>query len=213
MKQHIETVQEEIANSITHGVGALLSVSAMSILVVLAYQRGDPWRMVSFSIYGATLVIMYLSSTFYHAFPFSGVKRVFKILDHAAIFLLIAGSYTPFCLVTLRGAWGWSIFGVVWGIALFGIVFKAIFPVRFRFTTTVLYLFMGLIIVIAVKPLLANLPRGGLTWIAMGGASYVCGIAFYLWDSLPFSHTVWHLFVLGGSALHFFGILFYVLPM
>ena len=208
-----ETMGEEIANSITHGIGACLSIAALSILVTLAGIRGDAWRVLSFSIYGATLVLLYLASTFYHVFTHPGTKRIFQVLDHSAIYLLIAGTYTPFCLVTLRGGWGWSIFGVVWGIAILGITFKAFYTGRFGILSTVLYIVMGWIVVVAVKPIIDRLPIGGLVWLLLGGISYTGGIVFYAWEKLPFSHTIWHIFVLGGSVLHFFGILYYVLPM
>ncbi len=208
-----ETRKEEIANSITHGIGAALSIAALSILVVFAGLRGDAWRVVSFSIYGSTLVLLYLASTFYHVFSNPRVKRVFHVFDHSAIFLLIAGSYTPFCLVTIRGGWGWSLFGVVWGIAIFGIVFKAFSTGRYNFVSTALYIAMGWIAVIAIKPLVAQLPPGAFAWILLGGLSYTLGVIFYAWERLPYGHAIWHLFVLGGSTLHFFAVLFYVLPM
>ena len=208
-----ETRREEIANSITHGIGAALSIAALSVLVVFAGLRGDAWRVVSFAIYGATLVLLYLASTFYHVFPNPRVKRVFHVFDHSAIFLLIAGSYTPFCLVTIRGGWGWSLFGVVWGIAIFGIVFKAFFTGRYNFVSTALYIAMGWIAVIAIRPLVAQLPTGAFAWILLGGLSYTVGVVFYAWERLPYGHAIWHLFVLGGSTLHFFAVLFYVLPM
>ena len=208
-----ESLKEEIANSISHGVGAGLSIAALSILIVMAARHGDAWRIVSFSIYGSTLVLLYLASTFYHIFSNSSVRRVFHVFDHSAIFLLIAGSYTPFCLVTIRGGWGWSIFGIVWGIAVLGIVFKAFFTGRFNIVSTILYLLMGWIIVIAIKPLLGSLPAGGFIWLGLGGGCYTAGIIFFAWKKLPFGHFIWHLFVLGGSILHFFGILLYVLPM
>ncbi len=208
-----ETRKEEIASTITHGIGAALSIAALSVLVVFAGLRGDAWRVVSFSIYGATLVLLYLASTFYHFFSNPRVKRVFHIFDHSAIYLLIAGSYTPFCLVTIRGGWGWSIFGVVWGIALFGIMFKAFFTGRYNFVSTALYLVMGWIIVIAIKPLVVYLPAGAFPWLILGGLSYTAGVVFYAWERLPYGHAIWHLFVLAGSTLHFFAILLYVLPM
>lgn len=208
-----QTLKEEIANSISHGIGAGLSIAALSILVAMAGLYGDAWRVVSFSIYGSTLILLYLASTFYHSFTNPTAKWVFHVFDHSAIYLLIAGSYTPYCLVTMRGGWGWSIFGVVWGIAIFGIVFKALFTGRFNVVSTILYVMMGWIIVIAIRPLLVNLPTGGFIWLVLGGACYTAGILFFAWQKLPFSHFIWHLFVLAGSILHFFGILFYVLPM
>jgi len=207
-----QTRGEEIANSILHGIGAGLSVAALSILVVLASLKGDPWRIVSFSIYGAALVLLYLMSTLYHGLPYPRAKRVFRRLDHAAIYLLIAGTYTPFTLVTMRGTWGWTLFGIVWGMALAGVVFKAFFISRFEVLSTFLYVAMGWCVVVAIKPLLTALPPGALPWNICRGLAYTGGVVFYLWDRKPYFHTVWHLFVMAGSAFHFFSMLFFVLP-
>jgi hemolysin III len=206
------TVGEEIAHSITHGIGAVLGIAALVILVVLAARQNDIWRVVSFSIYGATLTLLYLASTLYHAIQHEKAKRVFKILDHSAIYLLIAGTYTPFLLVTLRGGWGWSLFGVVWALAIAGIVFKAIFIQRMRKWSVIFYILMGWLIVVALKPVLSVFPRAGVYWLAAGGLLYTGGVIFYMMRSVKFSHTIWHLFVLGGSICHFFAILMYVLP-
>ena len=207
------SLPEEIANSVTHGVGAALSVAALSVLVTCAGLFGDAWRVVGFSIYGATLVLLYLFSTLYHAFQNPRVKAVFRVLDHAAIFLLIAGTYTPLSLVTLRGAWGWTMFGVLWGCAVLGIVTTVAFMNAPKWLTAGIYIFMGWLAVIAIKPLVAALPTGGLVLLAAGGLSYTGGVVFYVWDRLPFNHAIWHLFVLGGSACHFFCMMYYVLPM
>lgn len=207
------TLGEEIANALTHGVGVGLAIAALAVLVTFSGLYGDVWRVVSFSIYGATLVLLYLASTLYHGFRSPGLKRIFKGLDHAAIFLLIAGTYTPFTLVTLRGAWGWTLFGLIWGFALSGITFETIFLGRYMRYVVAMYIAMGWLAVIAVKPLLEALPTGGLVWLASGGLAYTGGVVFYAWKSLPFGHAVWHLFVLAGSACHFFAMLFYVLPM
>jgi len=208
-----ETKGEELANSITHAVGIIFSVTALSVLVTFAGRMGDVWKILSFAIYGITMILMYFASTFYHAVRDPRIKKIFKMFDHSAIYLLIAGSYTPFCLVTLRGPWGWSIFGTVWGIAALGIVFKAFFTGRFRIASTLTYVIMGWIVVIAVKPIMESLPLEGLIWLLMGGISYTAGIIFYSWKRLPFNHSIWHIFVLGGSALHFCTILLYVLPV
>ena len=206
-----QTLGEEIANSITHGIGAALATAALTILVVFAALRGNAWHVVSFSIYGASLVIMYLSSTLYHAFTNQGIKRYFRIMDHSSIFLLIAGTYTPITLLPLRGTgWGWTIFGIIWGLAILGIFFKLFFIGKLEKLSVVFYILMGWLVVIAIKPMLQNLPPGLLIWIAIGGLSYTLGIIFYAWQKLPYSHMVWHLFVLGGSISHFFGILFYL---
>ncbi len=207
-----DTIKEEIASGIIHAVGTILSVSGLGVLLVLAIRQGDAWKLASFIIYGATLVLLYLASTIYHLSRKPGAKRVFHIFDHAAIYLLIAGTYTPFCVVTLRGSWGWSILGIVWGIAVLGIVFKAFFTGRFKVFSTALYLAMGWIAVIALKPLLENLPIGGFKWIVLGGACYTFGVIFFAWRRLHYSHPIWHLFVLAGSIFHFFAVLFYVLP-
>ena len=208
-----QTIGEEIANGVTHGIGVALAVAALSILVTLAAERGgDAWRIVSFSVYGATLILLYLASTLYHSFQNPKLKRLFNLLDHAAIFLLIAGTYTPFTLVTLRGAWGWTLFGIIWGLAVLGILFKVFFIDRLRVVSVFFYVGMGLIVLIAIDPLLDVLSLRGLMWLSIGGLSYLIGVVFYLWKRLPYGHMVWHLFVLGGSICHFFGILWHVLP-
>ena len=205
-------LKEEIASSITHGVGVALAVAALVILVVFASIQGNPWKIVSFSIYGASMILLYMASTFYHAFQKPGVKNVFKIFDHASIYILIAGTYTPFTLVTIRGGWGWSIFGIIWGLAITGVVFKVLFIHRFKLVSTLLYVLMGWFIVIAMKKVIANLDTMGLIWLIIGGVSYTGGVFFYLNDKIKFNHAIWHLFVLGGSICHFFAILFHVLP-
>ena len=204
---------EEIANSITHGIGAGLSIAALVILVVFASLYGDVWRIVSFSIYGACLTILYTASTLYHSFQSQKLKKYFQIMDHASIYLLIAGTYTPFTLVHLRGGWGWSLFGIIWGLAVLGVIFKMFFTNRFNLLSTIIYLLMGWLIVIAFKPAVTHIPQGGLYWLLAGGLSYTFGVIFFLWEKLPYSHAIWHLFVLGGSICHFFAMLFYVLPM
>jgi len=207
------TLGEEIANALTHGVGVGLAIAALAILVTYAGLHGDAWRVVSFAIYGATLILLYLASTLYHSFSSARVKRVFKALDHAAIFLLIAGTYTPFTLVTLRGAWGWTLFGLIWGFALAGITFETVFLGRYMRWVVAFYVAMGWLVLIAVKPLVDAVPFHGLLWLAGGGLAYTGGVVFYAWKSLPFGHALWHIFVLLGSICHFFAMLFYVLPM
>jgi hemolysin III len=207
-----QTTGEEIANSVTHGIGAGLAAAGLSVLVTLAAMQGDPWRVVSFSIYGATLVLLYLASTLYHGFRGPRVKRVFQTLDHSAIFLLIAGTYTPFSLVTLRGPWGWTLFGLIWGLAVTGIVLQAVAPDRYRIAQVLLYVGMGWLALIAIKPLIESLPAGGMAWLVAGGMSYTLGVGFYAWKRLRFAHAIWHLFVLGGSVCHFFCMILHVLP-
>ncbi|MDY6876537.1 MAG: hemolysin III family protein [Chloroflexota bacterium] len=203
---------EEIANGITHGIGTGLSVAGLTLLVVLAVLYGDGWRIVSFSIYGSTMVILYLASTLYHSFQNPRVKRVFRIIDHASIYLLIAGTYTPFLLVGIRGTWGWTLLVVIWGLALLGIGFKALFINRFQKISTLFYVLMGWLCVIAWKETLGAIPTGGLILLAAGGVIYTTGIIFYAWKKLPYSHAIWHVFVLGGSVCHYFAILLYLLP-
>ncbi len=203
---------DDIASSIIHGIGALLAVAALAVLVTYASLMGDAWRVVSFSIYGATLVLLYTSSTLYHGFQRPAVKHVFRILDHASIYLLIAGTYTPFLLVTLRGAWGWSLFGVAWGLAAVGVVQAALFLDRLKLVSLIAYIAMGWLIIIAVKPLLSALAAGGMAWLAAGGALYTLGVVFYTVKRIPYNHAIWHLFVLGGSLCHFCAMLLYVLP-
>jgi len=204
--------EEEIANSVTHGIGALLAAAALALLVTFAALAGDPWRVVSFSVYGATLVILYTCSTLYHAFRHPVVKELFRKFDHAAIYLLIAGTYTPFLLVTLRGALGWTLFGITWGFAIVGVVQATLFLDRFKLFSLIAYLGMGWLIVAAFKPLVASLPPGGLAWIIAGGLFYTLGVVFYVTKRITFNHMIWHLFVLAGSICHFFAMLFYVLP-
>ena len=213
MQRNKQSLTEEIANSVTHGIGFLLSIAGLVILVVLARIQGDPWRIVSFSIYGSSLIILYAASTLYHSFSFSSghINYVFKIIDHSAIYLLIAGSYTPFILVLLRGTLGWIFFGAIWGLALTGIIFKMFFVNRFLVLSTITYLIMGWFALIVLYPMVKNIPFGAIGWLVTGGMFYSLGVIFHFWDKLPFHHAIWHLFVLGGSICHYFAILFYVL--
>ena len=207
------TLGEEIANAITHGVGTGLSIAGLTVLVVLAALGHDTWKILSFSIYGATLVLLNLASTLYHSFQHPRAKRIFRFVDHGSIFLLIAGTYTPFLLVNLRDSpWGWTLFGIVWGIALAGILFKAIFLGKLRRLSVVAYVAMGWLAVFAWKEMFTHVPTSGLVLVGIGGVVYTLGLAFYGWKKLPYSHAIWHLFVLAGSACHFFAVLFYVLP-
>ncbi|WP_018249657.1 PAQR family membrane homeostasis protein TrhA [Orenia marismortui] len=202
------TKGEEITNAILHGIGLGLAIAALVILVVFASISGDIWDIVSFSIYGVTLVILYLSSTLYHSFPQGKAKDIFEIFDHSAIYLLIAGTYTPLTLISLRGALGWSIFGIVWGIAVIGIIFKVFWVKRFVIFSTILYILMGWIIIFAIKPLLSNMPKSSLIFLVVGGGFYTVGTIFYVWRKLKYHHAIWHLFVLAGSICHFFTVLF-----
>jgi hemolysin III len=203
---------EEIANIITHGIGTALSIAGLAILVVFAARQSDAWKMVSFSIYGSTLVLLYLASTLYHSMRGQKVKAFFKVIDHASIYILIAGTYTPFMLINLRGPWGWSMFGSIWGLAILGVLFKVFFIGKAKKLSVIVYLFMGWLCLIALKEMLANIPLGGLILLAVGGLLYTFGVIFYIWHKLPYNHAIWHLFVLGGSISHYFSILFYILP-
>ncbi len=203
---------EEIANSVIHGLGVALSITALVLLTSLAARSGDVWKIVSLAIYGSTLIAMYLSSVLYHSFRSPGVKRVFRYFDHSAIYLLIAGTYTPFTLVSLRGAWGWTLFGLIWGFAALGLLMTVLGIGRSRVLASLVYVGMGWLVVIAIKPLLAAIPPGGIAWLVAGGLFYTLGVIFYIWKRLPFNHAIWHLFVLGGSVCHFIAILLYVLP-
>ncbi len=205
-----QTLGEEITNSITHVVGIGLSIAALVILLVLASRRGDVWRIVSFSIYGASLVLLYMSSTLYHSFVNPKIKKIFRIIDHSAIYLLIAGTYTPVTLTLMRGAWGWTLFGLAWGMAIGGIIITALLLDKLKSLLVLSYVAMGLLVVIAIKPIMQIVPRGMIIWLFTGGACYLLGIIFYLWKRLPYHHPIWHIFVLGGSISHFLGILFYL---
>ena len=198
---------EEIANTATHGFGLLLSIAGFVVLVVLAILRGTAWHIVACSVYGASLISLYSASTLYHAVVSPRLKRALKIFDHSAIYLLIAGTYTPFLLLNLRGPWGWSIFGVVWGLALAGIFLKFWFVDHFPILSTSIYVAMGWLVLIAAKPVLAHVPAVTLLWIFAGGLFYSIGVVFYAWTRLPYSHAIWHVFVLAGSTCHYFAIL------
>ncbi|MEI8114923.1 MAG: hemolysin III family protein [Bacteroidia bacterium] len=202
------TSVEEIINSITHGIGALLSIIALIALILLAGKHDDIWYMVSFSIYGCTLIILYLSSTLYHSFSNPKIKNLFARFDHVSIFLLIAGTYTPILLTSIRGIWGWTLFGIIWGLALVGAVIRSIYLHRFRKLMVAVYLGMGWMFVLAGKQIFLSLPYISIIFLVLGGIAYSVGVIFYMWRSLPYSHGIWHLFVLAGSVLHFFAIYF-----
>lgn len=204
--------KEEIAASVTHGIGLALGVVGLAVLVVLAALKGSAWHIVSCSVYGVTLVFLYAASTLYHSIRSPRLKRILKVVDHSAIYLLIAGTYTPFTLVILRGGWGWTLFGLVWGLSLLGILFKIFFVDHFKVVSTSLYLVTGWLVVAALKPLVALMPSGGILWLLAGGVIYTVGVGFYAWRKLPFNHAIWHVFVLAGSICHYFAVLFYVLP-
>lgn len=202
---------EEIINVVTHGIGFLLSIAALTLLVVFASLEGTALHIVSFSIYGASLVVLYFASTAFHISRNQKIRNRLNIFDHASIYLLIAGTYTPFALVTLNGAWGWSIFGVVWGMAIIGIILKFYFTGRFNTLSTLLYVFMGWIILIAISPLTTSLPFGGLMWLFAGGLSYTIGAVFFLMNRLPYNHAIFHVLIVAGSICHFVAVFWYVL--
>lgn len=203
-----QTLGEEIANSVSHGVGFLGAVAVTPILIIAA-QRAGTAAIVGASIFGATMMVLYLASTLYHAFPQSRTKRVFKILDHGAIFLLIAGTYTPFTLGILKGTWGWLLFGIVWGLAILGVVLKSVGGAATGKLSTGLYLAMGWLAVLAVKPLWQSMPGWGLFWLLAGGIMYSTGVLFFIADRIRYSHFVWHLFVMAGTSCHVVTVLLY----
>jgi hemolysin III len=205
------TTGEEIANTITHGVGALLSAAGLVALVAAAASTGTPSLVIACAVYGASLVLLYLSSTLYHALTNRRVKHVFRILDHVSIYLVIAGTYTPFTLVTLSGVRGWVLFGIVWTLALTGIFFKCFFTGRRQMLSTVVYVLMGWVAVVAIQPLFEILPLRGFLLLLSGGLLYTLGVAFF-GSSWKYSHAVWHLFVLAGSVCHFIAVYAYVVP-
>ncbi len=198
----VQRAREELFNAITHGIGVLASVVAAVILIVLAAFGGDVWEIVGVSIFGASLFTLYLASTLYHSARRPHIKARLKVFDHSAIYLLIAGSYTPFMIGALRGGWGWTLFGVIWGLALLGIVFKLFFTGRFRLVSTLVYIAMGWLAIIAAGPLLRHLEPVALFWLVAGGIAYTAGTPMYQAARFRYAHAVWHLFVLGGSVCH-----------
>jgi len=205
--------EEELANRLTHGAGAVLSIVGLFVLVYRIQAGGEFWRLVSCTLYGTTLVIFYAVSTIYHSVRTPRLKYLFRILDHASIFLVIAGTYTPFALVILPAPWGWSIFITVWGLAIAGTVLKVAMTGRLRILGPLIYLAMGWLIVVAYRPLAAALPSAGIGWLLTGGLVYSSGLIFYASTRLPYNHAIWHGFVLVGSACHYFAVYFYVAPI
>lgn len=204
------SLAEEVANSVSHGLGALLSVAALTLLVTFASLSQDPIRITSFSIYGTSLVLLFMASTLYHALVNEQAKRIFKVIDHCAIYVLIAGTYTPLLLITIDGVLGYSMLVLIWSIALIGVVFKIKFAGRFKNVSLVSYLGMGFISLFVISELARALPNGGLALLIAGGVVYSLGVIFYVQKKIPFNHAIWHLFVLGGAACHFFLMWFYV---
>ncbi|HKO15416.1 MAG TPA: hemolysin III family protein [Gemmatimonadaceae bacterium] len=210
MSRRPQSSREEIANAITHGAGLVASIAAVPVLVLAAVGQRDLWQMVGGAVFGSTLVLLYLASTLYHALPVCSAKRVMRVLDHAAIYLLIAGTYTPFTLGALRGPWGWALLGTVWALALAGITAKCTLGFRFPRLSTMLYLGMGWLAVVAIDPIVTHASLAGLAWLLAGGLCYTAGVVFYATDHrLRYGHALWHVFVLGGSACHFVAVLWY----
>ena len=204
---HVFSKGEEVANAITHGIGALLSVAAMVILIVFASIHGTVWHIVGFALFGVTMLLLYICSTLVHSFPQGKAKDVFEIMDHASIYFFIAGTYTPFLFIAVKGTLGWTLFGIVWGFAIAGTVFRAFFVKRFLYVSTLLYIFLGWMIVFAWGPLSANVTFDGMIMLVMGGVFYSIGAIFYVWRGFRFHHAIWHIFVLGGSVFHFFAVM------
>jgi hemolysin III len=201
------SLYEEIANSITHGIGFILSIIGLVVLIVLALLHGDVWRIVGCSVFGLALVVLYGASTLYHGLRSPRAKRVLKIVDHSAIYLLIAGTYTPFTLISLRGPWGWTLFGIVWSLSLIGIILKAFFVDRFKIASVLMYVGMGWVGLIALRPMIAAVPFASVLLLLVGGLLYTSGVIFFAWEKLPYNHTIWHVFVMAGSVCHFFAVM------
>lgn len=205
--------KEEIANALTHGIGIILSIIGLVYMLVYSIQNGDISHITGSIVFGSTLIIMYTCSTLYHTFQTQKLKLIFRKLDHIAIYLLIAGSYTPFTLITLQNtAWGWSLFIIIWFLAVFGIIYKLTPLNRYKKISLILYLGMGWLVILAAKPMITFLDTNGLWLLVLGGLMYTIGVIFYIWEKLPFNHAIWHLFVLGGSIFHFFTVFYYVIP-
>jgi hemolysin III len=195
---------------VTHGVGLLLSLAGFGAMLVAAATGGDPWIVASCAVYGTSLVTLYLASTLYHALARTRARGVMRRLDHAAIYLLIAGTYTPFVLVSLRGPWGWSLFAVSWSLAILGITAKAVLGPRWPVVSTTVYILMGWLVVVAIGPVVRGVPAGAIAWLVAGGLAYTFGVVFFAWERLRYSHAVWHLFVLAGSVCHYVAVMGYV---
>lgn len=211
MSVHIFSKKEEIIHAITHGIGALLSIVGLVLLIVFSSFTGDPWKIVSVTIFGTSMLIMYISSTLVHSFPPGKAKDILLILDHSSIYLFIAGTYTPFLFIHLKGTLGWVLFGIVWSIAVTGIIFKLFFVKRFVILSTIFYILMGWLIVFAWKPLTAVMHSHGIALLMAGGIIYTIGAVFYVYKKIPYHHVIWHIFVLLGSVFHFFVVFYYVI--
>lgn len=206
------TAGEEIANCVTHALGLILALIGFPLLIFAASGRQDPWQLVGYGVFATTLVFLYAVSTLYHAAKPGRTKQILRVLDHSAIYLLIAGTYTPFTLGVLRGAWGWTLLGLIWGLAVFGILFKSLIGIRLPRASIVLYVLMGWLAVVAIRPLTAHHDGAALHWLLAGGILYTAGVVFYTWERLRYHHMYWHLFVLSGSVCHFLAVLWYAAP-
>lgn len=207
------SVGEEIANSVTSGIGTALSIAGLVVMIVYAASYGDVWHITSVSIFGAALILSHLSSTLYHSISPPRAKNVLKLFDHLAIYILIAGTYTPFVLVNMRGNWGWTLFTIIWGLAVLGVIIKLTRLNNIRGLSTGFYVAMGWCVILAINPMLETVAAGGIKLLLAGGICYTVGVVFYAWKSMPYSHAIWHCFVIAGSICHFFAVLFYVIPM
>jgi hemolysin III len=210
---HTFSTGEEIANAVTHGIGTVLSIAALAILVVFSSLYGNVQHIVTFTVFGSTMLILYISSTMLHALPKGKAKDLFEIFDHSSIYWFIAGTYTPFTYLVIQGALGWTMFGIVWGLAIAGTVFKSFYVKKYLFTSTILYIIMGWMIVMGWHRIINNVPLQGIFLLMAGGILYSAGAVFYVWRGFRYHHAVWHIFVLAGTACHFFCILFYLLPL
>jgi hemolysin III len=203
---------EEIANCVTHGFGLVLSLAGFVALVLLAWENGDAMHVASLSVYGASLVALYAASTLYHSARRPRAKQLLQVLDHCGIYLLIAGTYTPFTLLMLRGGWGWTLFGLAWGIAVAGILFRLVFGTRYRGVAVASYVALGWLCIVAIKPMLTLIPAGALAWLVAGGVAYTSGVFFFASKRVRHAHAIWHLFVLTGSVCHYLAVVLYVIP-
>ena len=206
MTTHATSFREEVANALTHGIGAAVALVAGAVLITLTAVHGDGWQLAGAIVFCVALFVLYLASTLYHAIPHPVAKARLKVFDHCAIYVLIAGTYTPFTLIGLRGAWGWSLFAVIWTLAVAGVVFKLFFTGRFKLVSTLIYLAMGWLVLVAIVPMTRALDAWALGWLFGGGIAYTAGTFFYMSRRIPYAHTIWHSFVIGGSACHFLAV-------
>lgn len=211
MSQHTASFREEVANALTHGLGAVAALAAGAVLTTLVALHGDGWQLAGTIVFCAALLLLYVASTLYHAIPHPVAKARLKVFDHCAIYVLIAGTYTPFTLIGLRGAWGWSLFAVIWTLAVAGVVFKLFFTGRFKLLSTLIYIAMGWLVLVAIVPMTRALDAWALGWLFAGGLAYTAGTFFYMSRRIPYAHTIWHSFVIGGSTCHFLAVAGHVL--